>query len=192
MKQLLSLCVLAMLALLVLRCSSAKTPLSYEIDQNLWIQQDKDAVLYEFDQAFQQQSTVTEDDLHAFYSTQRTPVVSYPFIMILDKMIDQTTPSMEKLASDLGAQTMDGARVPRSDNFGDGLNDLNYAQTMVFPDRNLILMESPNATGGRTINIRQAMVFDDDRLIAIQFAYDRDQHGRLLKDFYRLLETLNY
>lgn len=166
----------------------------YEIDSSKWyVQNPKD--LIEFMSSSGQEPRFKDSEIVGLFTQNRSPVLNYPSIMIMNTKTLVDPPSLSQLEKELGAMTLSLEDVERDNKMelNEVVKDFDFETPILIKEKRLILMETTaQIQENQTLKIRQSMYFRGRNIVAIQISYVEGRDDKYLEDFNKIVETIEF
>lgn len=168
--------------------------IKFELDSSKWyIQKPEDFIA--FLTSIDAQPEETEENIVGLFTYNKTPILNYPSIMILNTRTFMDPPPMDELEKELGAMslTLDDVEDAYKTELDDNVESFKFDKPVLIKEKQLVMLESTADLGNNQIlKIRQSMFFKKKNLIVVQISYIENRDEKHLADYNRVVETIKF
>ncbi|MFZ1790478.1 MAG: hypothetical protein WAT92_19305 [Saprospiraceae bacterium] len=166
----------------------------FDIDSSKWYAQ-KPSELLVMLKLLGQPPQFKESEIVGLFTYNKSPVINYPSIMIVNKHIASEPPSLSQLERELGAMTITLEEIEKQNKMklGEFIGGLDFKTPILIKDKQLILTETTaQILKNQTLKIRQAIFYRGKSIMTIQFSYIEGRDNDHLKDYNRIVESIQF
>lgn len=168
-----------------------KGNVTFNLDTTNWVTQSHTEVSQYFENTMHQKVPFNESQFIGVYTTEKSPALNYPFIMITSTQSESTPPSMDQLAKELNATTINMEDFESNKSFQDVIIDLDFSRPILIKEKKLVLMETKSLTQSfEDLITKQAIFFEGKKMVMVQLSFMKGKKGNAEKDFNKIIDSM--
>ncbi len=166
--------------------------ISFDFDTSRWYTQSSSEVI-NFMAKNGLGSQFSAEDLVAVYTYNKSPIINYPSIMVLNTKTTTDPPPLDQLEKELGAVSLSMNDIDPNMKLTAYFDDFDFRKPLLIKEKKQIIMETTaKLATGETLKVRQTMFFEMRNIVVVQISYIENRDEKRLDDYNRILDTMKF